>query len=205
MSRTKLKVCGITTLEDAMLAIRYGADYIGFNFYRKSPRYITPEVARDIVRDVGDSVVPVGVLVNESLDAAEALIEESGVRLVQLHGDEDETYCEAIGKARVIKVIRPGANFDIATIGHFPAHAFLVDASDEKLYGGTGRTANWEVAAELARVRPTLLAGGIGPDNVREAISRVAPYAVDVNSAVESSPGIKDGVKLAQLRLEMSR
>lgn len=205
MTQTKLKVCGITTLEDALLAISYGADYLGFNFYRKSPRYIRPDVVRGIVRQVSDKAVPVGVFVNERLEAAEALIEESGVRMIQLHGDEDESYCQTIGSERVIKVIRPGSSFDVASIVNFPLAAVLVDASDERLYGGTGRTANWDVAAEIARLRPTFLAGGIGPSNVRHAVARVAPFAIDVNSGVESAPGIKDGEKLAQLRLEMSR
>ena len=205
MIGTKLKVCGIKTLEDARLAISYGADYLGFNFYRKSPRYVRPDVVRDIVSQIAGDIVPVGVIVNEPLPVAEALVEESGVRLIQLHGDEDAAYCQALGARRVIKVIRPGPDFDIANIDHFPALAFLVDASDEDLYGGTGRTANWSVAAEVARLRDTFLAGGIGPSNARQAIARVAPYAIDVNSAVESSPGIKDGEKLARLRLEMTK
>lgn len=198
-------MCGITTLEDAILAINCGADYLGFNLYRKSPRYVSPDVIREIVRQTVDKALPVGVFVNEPVETVEALINESGVRMAQLHGDEDEAYCEAIGSQRVIKVIRPASGFDVSAIAHFPAAAFLVDASDDKLYGGTGKAANWEVAAEVAKLRRTFLAGGLGPGNARDAIAQVEPYAIDVNSAIESSPGKKDAGKLAQLRLEMNR
>ena len=205
MSAVKLKVCGITCLEDALLAIDCGADYLGFNFYAKSPRYVSPATARAIIQRTETRAVPVGVFVNEPVVEVLRLMEVSGVRLAQLHGHEDATFSETVGSERVIKVIRPLFDFEIATVMSFPAAIFLVDASNEKLFGGTGHTANWTIAAELALLHPTFLAGGIGPANVREAIAQVKPFGIDVNSAVESEPGRKDRERLELLRLEMNR
>lgn len=206
MSQVRLKVCGITSLEDALAAIECGADYLGFNFYRKSPRYVSPSEARTIVDATADRATPVGVFVNEeSAKAVLSLMNESGVAMAQLHGNEGDSYCVEVGADRVIKVVRPGPDFEAASIVGYPAAAILIDAADEMLYGGTGRTSNWGIAREIAQLRPLFLAGGIGPNNVREAIAKVAPFAVDVNSAVEIAPGRKDVEKLRQLRLEMEK
>ena len=204
MAQVKLKVCGITTLEDALLAIECGADYIGFNFFKPSPRYVSPDVVRAIVNQVEGRVIPVGVFVNESLADIREVVELSGVRMTQLHGDEDRAFCETLGSEGLIKVVRPGPDFEPASVFSFPAAAILVDTPDARLYGGTGRTADWTIASEVAVLRPTFLAGGIGPANVREAIAQVAPFAIDVNSAVETGPGKKDRTKLEKLRMEMS-
>jgi phosphoribosylanthranilate isomerase len=125
--------------------------------------------------------------------------------MAQLHGHEDAAFSETVGSERVIKVVRPLHDFDVSVIKSFPAAIFLVDASNEKLYGGTGQKANWTIAAELAVLRPTFLAGGIGPANVREAIAQVKPFGIDVNSAVEREPGRKDRARLELLGTEMSR
>jgi phosphoribosylanthranilate isomerase len=132
-------------------------------------------------------------------------MDASGVTMAQLHGNEDAAFCAELGAEIVIKVVRPGPDFEASGVMRYPAAAILIDACDEKLKGGTGRTANWEIAWQVAQLRPLFLAGGLGPGNVREAMIKAAPFAVDVNSGVESAPGRKDREKLRQLRVEMDR
>lgn len=202
----KLKVCGITSLGDARAAIDAGAEYLGFNFYRPSPRYIAPEQTREIIAELPVGITTVGVFVNEARpeDVIE-LLNVSGAQLAQLHGDEDREYCARVGADRVIKALRCGEGFDLQRVSDYPATAILLDAWDAKLYGGTGRRANWEAAQEAARMVRLFLAGGLGPDNVSEAIAFVRPFAVDVNSGVESAPGRKDMQKLQRLKLELEK
>jgi phosphoribosylanthranilate isomerase len=204
MLSAKLKVCGITSLEDAHMAIECGAEYLGFNFYRKSPRYIAPAEARTIIEQLPGEIVSVGIFVNESRpeDVLE-ILKVSGAQLAQLHGDEDAGYCVAVGAERVIKALRVGDDFDIGQVLNYSAAAILLDAFDKNLYGGTGKTANWEVAREAAKLAKVFLAGGLSPENIAEAIRAVAPFAVDVNSGVESAPGMKDAAKLRKLKEEM--
>lgn len=196
----KLKVCGVTSLEDARAAIDCGAEYLGFNFYLKSPRYIAPPLARAIIERLPDGVISVGVFVNElgPEDVIEVL-RASGARMAQLHGDESPDYCAGVGAERVIKALRVGDDFDARRVLDYPAAAILLDAFDAKLYGGTGKTANWTIAREAAKLTKVFLAGGLSPENVIEAIRAVEPFAVDVNSGVESAPGRKDANKLHDL------
>ncbi len=205
MLPVELKVCGLTSLEDAWMAIRCGASYLGFNFYRPSPRYITPTAARAIIAQLPARVVPVGIFVNEPRpeDVLE-IMDASGVQMAQLHGDEDSNYCARVGAERVIKALRIGEDFDPQSVTGLPAAAVLLDAYDAKLYGGTGRTLNWELAREAARLVKIFLAGGLSPDNIVAAIRAVEPYAVDVNSGVESAPGQKDENRLRQLQQALS-
>src|SRR5215471_16796366 len=200
----KLKVCGVTSLEDARAAIDCGAEYLGFNFYPKSPRYIAPQSARAIIERLPDDIISVGVFVNESLpeDVIE-ILRVSGARMAQLHGDESPTYCASVGAERVIKALRTGDDFDARSVLDYPASAVLLDAFDPKLYGGTGRTTNWAIAREAAKLTRIFLAGGLAPENIVEAIRAVEPFAVDVNSGVESAPGRKDANKLQALRHRM--
>jgi phosphoribosylanthranilate isomerase len=202
----KLKVCGITSLPDAQDAVSCGAAYLGFNFYPKSPRYIDPATAGFIIERLPREVIPVGIFVNEPRpeDVLE-IIRLSGVWMAQLHGEEDGDYCERIGAHRVIKAVRPNDGFDVRSVSGMPASAILLDAFDPKLYGGTGKTANWEVAREIARFSRVFLAGGLSPDNVAEAIRAVGPFAVDLNSGIESSPGRKDLAKLRRVREEIDK
>jgi phosphoribosylanthranilate isomerase len=202
--RVKLKVCGITSLEDALVAVDCGAEYLGFNFYPKSPRYITPQSARAIIERLPDEIVCVGVFVNEALpeDVAE-ILRISGARVAQLHGDESPEYCARVGSERVIKALRVGADFDPRRTLDYPAMGILLDAYDAKLYGGTGKTADWAIAREAAKSVKIFLAGGLSPDNIVEAIRAVEPFAVDVNSGVEAAPGRKDANKLQRLKVEM--
>lgn len=204
MDQVRLKVCGITSLEDARAAIECGAEFLGFNFYRKSPRYIAPEAARAIIEQLPNDVTSVGIFVNEAQpqDVLE-ILKTSGAQLAQLHGDEDAAYCEAVGAGRVIKALRVGEGFDARQVLTYPAWAILLDAFDKNLYGGTGKTANWEVACEAAKLTRLFLAGGLAPENIAEAIRSVEPFAVDVNSGVESSPGKKDADRLRKLKEEM--
>jgi phosphoribosylanthranilate isomerase len=202
----KLKVCGVTSLEDARAAIDCGAEYLGFNFYAKSPRYIAPPSARAIIERLPDDIISVGVFVNESRppDVAE-ILRISGARMAQLHGDESPDYCASVGAERVIKALRIGDDFDARRVLDYPAAAILLDAFDAKLYGGTGKTANWEIARAAAELTRVFLAGGLSPDNIVEAIRAVEPFAVDVNSGVEDAPGRKDASKLRRLKEEMER
>src|SRR5262245_33882049 len=202
----KLKVCGITSLEDARAVIDCGAEYLGFNFYAKSPRYIAPKQARDIIERLPSDIISVGIFVNESRpeDVVE-ILGVSGAQVAQLHGDELPGYCERVGAERVIKALRIGDDFDARRVLDYPAAAILLDAFDAKLYGGTGKTANWGIAREAAKLTRVFLAGGLSSDNIVEAIRAVEPFAVDVNSGVESAPGRKDASKLRRLTEEMGR
>ena len=197
----KLKVCGITSLADALAAVSCGAEYLGFNFYSKSPRYITPVAARAIVEQLPPGVISIGVFVNEAApEVVRDLMRQSGVQLAQLHGDEDAAYCAAVGAERVIKALRVHDDFEVQGVKAYPATAILLDAYDKKLYGGTGKMANWALAREAAQLTGIFLAGGLSPDNIVEAIRVVEPFAVDVNSGVESTPGVKDAKKLQALK-----
>lgn len=204
--KVKLKVCGVTSLEDARVAIDCGAEYLGFNFYPKSPRYIPPRFARAIIEQAPSEVISVGVFVNEARpeDVIE-ILQASGARMAQLHGDESPDYCARIGADRVIKALRIDGGFDARRVLDYPASAILLDAYDAKLYGGTGKTVNWDVAREAAKLTRIFLAGGLSPANIVEAIRAVEPFAVDVNSGVESAPGRKDADKLRRLREEMKK
>lgn len=203
--KVKLKVCGITSYEDACTSIDVGAEYLGFNFYPPSPRYISPDAARDIILKLPDETISVGVFVNEP--TPEHVVEKmliSCVNVAQLHGDEVEVYCRKIGTERVIKALRVGKNFAVENVIGYPAAALLIDAYDKKLFGGTGKTGNWEAASEIAKFTSVFLAGGLSPENIGEAIRAVRPYAIDVNSGVEIYPGRKDKTKLQALRFAMN-
>lgn len=204
--KPKLKVCGITSLQDARAAIDCGAVYLGFNFYAKSPRFIDPAAAREIIAQLPRHIVPVGIFVNEPRpEDVIVRMHETRVQMAQLHGDEDADYCRRVGAERVIKAMRTGEGFDPESVHGYPARAILLDAFDKSLYGGTGKTANWKAARRAARLATLFLAGGLSPENILEAVRAVEPYAVDVNSGVESEPGRKDPARLRQLRDEMEK
>ena len=200
MVTTKLKVCGITSLDDALMCVECGAAYLGFNFYPKSLRYIEPASARVIIERLPAHIEYVGVFVNEPTpEDVLRIMKESGVTIAQLHGDEKPDYCAAVGSERVIKALRVGPDFYPKQVLDYPAMAILLDAYDKRLYGGTGKTVAWDVAREAAQYTTLFLAGGLSPDNIVEAVQAVAPFAVDVNSGVESAPGVKDAAKLKAL------
>lgn len=203
--KAKLKVCGITSLNDAHVAVNCGAEYLGFNFYSKSPRYIPPLSVRQILQSLPSEIIPVGIFVNESSPAiVTQIMRESGVLVAQLHGDEDLDYCREVGMHRVIKVFRVTSEFVPESVLKYDTHAVLLDAYDKNHYGGTGKTVNWEVAGRAAKLTRVFLAGGLSPDNICQAIDTVRPFAVDVNSGVEIVPGVKDAGKLRQLAMNLN-
>jgi phosphoribosylanthranilate isomerase len=202
----KLKVCGITSIEDARAAIDCGAHYLGFNFYRKSPRFIEPAAARGIIEQLPYETIAVGIFVNQPRpEEVIVSMHESRVQLAQLHGDEDVAYCRRVGGERVIKAFRITDDFDVNIVNGFPTRGILLDAYDKDLFGGTGRTINWEIARKASKFARIFLAGGLSPENIVEAIRAVEPFAVDINSGVESEPGRKDAAKLQQLKEEMQK
>ena len=193
---TQVKICGITNLEDARVAVEAGADMIGLIFYPPSPRYVAPEQACAIVEQLPPDVAAVGVFVNETPEAVMQVVEASGVHKAQLHGDEAPSVCAALPlpvvKAfRFTEQVRPAMMADYHSV-----EAFLVEGFHEKLYGGGGAMADWRQVATLRGYGRIILAGGLTPDNVQEAIRVAQPYAVDVGSGVEASPGKKDRRKV---------
>ena len=195
----KIKICGITNEGDAQVAVAAGADALGFVMYRKSPRWVEPSVARSIIAGLPPFVLPVGVFVNEDVAAVRTLMDECGFALAQLHGDETAVYCQQLGRP-VLKALRVKDRGSFLALAEFHGRAsvrgFLIDAFSDQAYGGTGHTVDWTLAAEAARSVPILLAGGLTPSNVAEAIAQVRPYGVDVSSGVEASPGKKDHEKV---------
>jgi phosphoribosylanthranilate isomerase len=190
---TLVKVCGITNLEDALAAIEAGADMLGFNFYARSPRYVTPADARRVVERLPRSVSCVGVFVNESSpEEVSEIARESGVTAVQLHGDETPDFCRALRGLTTIKALRVGKDYGVDSAASFETDAVLLDAYTADAFGGTGHTFDWTLArATREVVRRLFLAGGLKVENVAAAIESVGPYAVDVCSGVETSPGRK--------------
>jgi phosphoribosylanthranilate isomerase len=228
---TRVKVCGITRLEDAQLAVELGAAALGFNFYAPSPRHLAPAAARDIIRRLPPFVTAVGVFADET-DAAHinAVADEAGVGIVQLHGPKFPAD-DAMGRYPVIRTLsiaqgmvptgwleerpwkevedlpiefgeairaftRQGLHMEARRLRQFCVQAFLLDTADPVLRGGTGKTFDWKLARRIAKYGPVILAGGLTPQNVAQAIREVRPFAVDVATGVESSPGIKDPAKL---------
>jgi phosphoribosylanthranilate isomerase len=188
----RVKVCGITNLSDALAAVGQGAHALGFNFYRRSPRYVAPALALRIVEQLPPEVLCVGVFVNEGREEVVRIVKESGVGAAQLHGDESPAYCEALGGLRLIKALRVGDGFAPEQATEYPVEAILLDSFSAAARGGTGRTFDWALARRTRELVPKLfLAGGLTPENAAGAISSVAPYAVDVCSGVESRPGVK--------------
>ncbi len=203
---TVVKICGITNVEDARAAMEAGADMLGFIFFPPSPRYVTPEQARELVgfaKSIGD-VAAVGVFVSEPLDTVREVMATAGLDYVQLHGKETPEMVMEAGDG-AFKTIHASdldtayalmANYQNAVTGRTPA--LMVDAPPAKLPGGNGIVADWGVARAVAAEFPILLAGGLNPDNVRDAIGQVQPYGVDVSSGVERAPGLKDHDKVRE-------
>jgi phosphoribosylanthranilate isomerase len=195
----KIKICGITNQEDADIAIQEGADALGFVFYPQSPRYVQPAVAQHIIASLPPFVVPVGVFVNQDLDMVKRVFDDCGLALAQLHGDESPGFCESLHRP-VLRAIRLRGRSSFLALaewkGRIGVRGFIVDTFSDTAYGGTGHTTDWSLAAEVAKAAPMLLAGGLTPENVQEAIRQVRPYGVDVSSGVERSPGQKDPDKI---------
>ncbi len=191
---TFIKICGITNLDDARAAVDAGADALGFNFYKPSPRYITPEAAREIVAQLPKEILTVGVFVNEqSPQSVEDLATNAAVTAIQLHGDESPSYCRDLKNPYVIKALAAGPDFDTQRATEYDVEAILLDTKDDALRGGTGRVFDWSIAQRVRRIVPKLfLAGGLSLQNIEDAIRSVEPYGVDACSALEKTPGKKD-------------
>lgn len=177
------------------MAVEAGADALGFVFFRGSPRHISPDQAAAIIRRLPPFVQTVGLFVNEELATVNSVADRCGLDLVQLHGEETPEYCAAVTR-RIIKAFRVKDASTLLGMADYPVAACLLDAWSPAAHGGTGRTFNWEIAARAAASRRIILAGGLTPENVAEAVATVHPYAVDVSSGVESAPGKKNDRKL---------
>jgi len=193
---TKIKICGITNRDDALHACGCGADALGFVFYDKSPRCIAPAAAREIIATLPPFVTAVGLFVNEAPRRVRQVADFCGLGVIQLHGDEGPQGCD-FAPYRVVKALRVRDGESLARAGDYRVAALLLDAWVPGTYGGTGHTFNWRLAATVAKERSVILAGGLTPENVAEAVAAVDPYAVDVSSGVEVAPGKKDPEKVA--------
>lgn len=198
---TRVKICGITTWDDARLSIDLGACALGFNFYPPSPRSISPADAWSIIRRLPPFVEAVGVFVNWPPLVVDAMARSLQLGAVQLHGAESPGEVADLGrKRRVIKAVTVKRGFRAASLVRYrAADAILLDGFARGLHGGTGRTLDWKVARTAGRYARIILAGGLTPDNIAEAIRAAVPYAVDVASGVEARPGRKDPAKLRAL------
>ena len=194
---TRVKICGITAAEDAAAAVDAGADALGFVFVPGTERLVRLETVEQIVGNLPPFVTTVGVFVNQALEEVLRVVGRCRLQAVQLHGDEPEEYSRSL-PIRVIKAIRVREARDLAPIGAYPAHAFLLDAFVEGKAGGTGATISWDLARQAKGKVPIILSGGLKPETVSQAVRTVRPYGVDVSSGVETSPGRKDQKKVRE-------
>lgn len=197
----KIKICGITNLEDALAAVQAGADALGFVFHQASPRCVDAETVRGIVAQLPPFVLAIGVFVKEDARKVRDRMDHCGLGLAQLHGEESAAYCETLGRP-VLKAIRLRDRGSLLALAEYTGRArvrgVVVDAFSEKAYGGTGTVTDWALAAEAARAAQVLLAGGLTPENVGQAVRAVQPYGVDVSSGVEAYPGKKDPARIRE-------
>ena len=193
-TRIQIKICGVTNANDADACVEFGADMIGFNFYRKSPRYIEPTIVRRIVDTLPVRTCPVGVFVDADPTEIRKLAEIAGVRCVQLHGHATPESCNELAREfRVIRALSTDARFQPEHTAAFPHCDVLIDAYHPELQGGTGQICDWSAARDSMRhTRFLILSGGLNARNVGRAIAAVTPHAVDVCSGIESAPGVKD-------------
>jgi phosphoribosylanthranilate isomerase len=191
----QIKICGITNLDDALGAVDAGADALGFVFYPKSPRAVSRNTAATIVARLPESITPVGVFVDEDQQFVRETLQQCSLRIAQLHGAESADYCATLGFP-VIKGLRIRTLPDAETLAGYHILAFLLDAFVAGVPGGTGSRLDWDLVSTIHAPHPVILAGGLTPENVGEAIHRVRPHAVDVSSGVERGPRRKDPAKM---------
>ncbi|MBW6485240.1 MAG: phosphoribosylanthranilate isomerase [Syntrophobacterales bacterium] len=196
---TEIKICGITNSEDALAAAALGANALGFIFQATSPRYISPIEAKEIIELLPPAITRVGVFVNSGGDEVKKTADICGLDIIQLHGDESPEYCRRFPPKSLVKAVFLSSNDDLACLGSYHVRAFLADSRHDGRYGGTGRKANWELAARAAEKYPLILAGGLSETNIAAALTKVKPAAVDINSGIEKAPGIKDHERMRQL------
>ncbi len=193
-----VKICGITNLPDAMEAVQLGAYALGFIFVRSSPRFIAPEAAKYIISKLPSGMKTIGVFADTPKKEILRVIGQTGISCIQLHGNESPLDLSGY-PVPIFKSFRVSNNFDVTILELYPAAAFLLDTFVEGILGGTGKSFNWKIAVAAKQHGPIILAGGLHPGNIADAIRTVRPYAVDINSGVESAPGKKDGKKLRNL------
>jgi len=188
-----VKICGITNLKDAQAAVKLGADALGFVFYKKSPRAISARAARNIIRELPESISKVGVFVDENESKVKEIASFCSLDTLQFHGKESSSYCEGFDEYTIIKAFRIKDKIDIKEISKYDVDAYLFDAFKKGTPGGTGRTFNWELLDKIQTLKvPVILSGGLNHENVAEAIKRIKPYAVDASSSLEAKPGVKN-------------
>jgi phosphoribosylanthranilate isomerase len=193
---TRVKICGITSAADGLMAAEAGADMIGLMFYEESPRYVAPFLAGKIAQAIPPQVLRVGVFVNPTESLVSQAIAECSLNLLQFHGEETSDFCTQFGLMS-IKAVRVRDAAALHELAAYRTDAFLLDAYSPNGRGGTGEKFDWELAIEAAKLgKPIFLAGGLTPENVAEAVRRVNPFAVDVSSGVEVAPGKKDAAKV---------
>ncbi len=197
-----IKICGITNIEDALAAVDYGADALGFVFYPASPRYVSPQTAREITSFLPPFVTTIGVFVNEEESKIKEIMKYAGINVLQLHGDEPPEMCSIWHK--VIRALRVKDLIDLKPLAACSVSAFLLDAYSSGQFGGTGQIFNWDIAVEAKRYGHIILSGGLNPDNIEKAIKWVRPYAVDVSSGIEAEKG-KKNLKKMKLFIERAR
>ena len=200
----KLKICGLTNAADVQAAIDAGADFLGFILYPMSPRFVSPAKARELIKKIPRKIRKVGVFVNSPPNQIIELMEFCGFDIAQLHGEESAADALEIGSERVWKAMALNTADDIKHAAAFPAAAILADSIGPVQRGGTGKKCDWRLAAEAAKQLKLILAGGINPENVVEAVKAVKPFAVDVCSGVEASRGIKDHRKILELAAKLN-
>ncbi len=193
----KVKICGITNLDDAMAAADFGADALGFVFFKKSPRYISPANAKKIIKKLPPFISTVGVFVNEDKNTIKKTVSQAGIDIIQLHGEEPPAACRFPGHL-AIKAIRVKSidNLEIISKYRDKVSAFLLDTYTPDVFGGTGQVFNWDIAVEAKKFGRVILAGGLTPTRIEKAVRWVHPYAVDVSSGVETEKGKKDHKKM---------
>ena len=197
MGSIKVKICGITRLQDALEACDLGADILGFNFVPESPRYLNPYTAREIIETLPPFVTTMGVFANEELSVLNDMAKFLTLDAVQLHGSEDAHYCRKV-KSPVVKAIRVSSPVDLEGLDEYSVSAYLLDARVSGVLGGSGQTFHWKVAEDFCKSRKVFVAGGLTPENVGEAVRTLVPYGVDTASGVETEPGIKDSALVEQ-------
>ena len=191
--RTKVKICGITRLPDALAAVEAGADALGFMFFEGSKRYITSAAAAQIIRALPPFVAKVGVFVNARAETVRAIIAECGLDTLQFHGEETPEFCRQFAPLKVVKAFRIQNAESLKPLPDYAVDAWLLDSHVPGLRGGTGEKFNWDLACQAKELgRPVILAGGLTPENIADALQQVWPFGVDVSSGVESAPGLKD-------------
>lgn len=200
----KTKICGITNIKDANLAIELGAWALGFNFYQKSPRFLRTEHAEEIIKGLSKNVIKVGLFVDQSYKEVEEVMENLGLDLAQVYQNYD---CDRVYKKNMIFVVQPVSEEELPPLHVLKEYGYvLIDAPRGKsdIYGGSGKLANWDLASQLSKEVRLILAGGLNSENIKNAIEEVQPWGVDVCSSIESSPGVKDSLLLKQFFNETS-